>query len=148
MEIIKAEEIPKIAVDSMNDTHWEEVSMVNELGALIHNMQARCAAGEDCQPAMAAAITSKLKAWHRHTKEHFERENQLMQEHGFPAFAVHSQAHQTALERLEQVVHEWEENRKLEALHDYCFKVWPDWFLQHVQTMDFVTARFLQMRMK
>ena len=133
--VMAPDDIPVIAVGSMNDTHHQEVGLVNALGALL--LQAREGNGNE------EAIGKALDEWVSHTEAHFERENRLMQEHGFPPFPVHAQEHANALDNLHQLQQRWHENHDLDALGSYVFNTWPQWFQMHVNSMDNVTAQFL-----
>lgn len=148
MEIMNEKEIPEVSVDIMNKTHQEEVALINEIGELINTTQLGIIDNQEVDPVAQRVITTKLKKWLEHTREHFDRENRFMQEYGFPAYDIHSQAHHDALWRQEQVVENWEKTKDLEEVSEYLFETWPAWFQQHVKTMDFMTAQFLSMRMK
>lgn len=127
--------IPQVALESMNDTHREEVELVNQLGALLEQ-------GLEGN-ADNAAITGKLHEWVEHTRAHFERENRLMQEHGFPAFPVHSGEHSQMLAIIEDLQRNWLDNGNIETLANFIFHDWARWFELHVNSMDKVTAQFL-----
>ncbi|WP_457669710.1 bacteriohemerythrin [Thiolapillus sp.] len=133
--VFAPEDIPGIALGSMNDTHHEEVTLVNALGALLQ--QARDGNTDE------AAITAALDEWIHHTEEHFARENRLMQEYGFPPYAVHAQEHTFALENLRKIQQQWTENHDVDELSGFVFNTWPQWFQMHVNSMDNVTAQFL-----
>lgn len=127
--------IPELAVASMNATHREEVELVNALGALLES-------GLRGQVA-EADITATLHAWVQHTRQHFERENRLMQEYGFPALPVHRGEHARMLDIIESQQRHWLESRQVEPLAAFVFRQWPEWFNLHVNTMDRVTALFI-----
>lgn len=127
--------IPELAVASMNATHREEVELVNALGALLES-------GLRSQAAVAD-ISATLDAWVQHTRRHFERENQLMQEYAFPAMPVHRGEHARMLGVIESRQRQWLESREVEPLAAFVFRQWPDWFNLHVNTMDRVTAAFI-----
>ena len=133
--VMAPEDIPGIAVGSMNDTHHEEVALVNALGALL--LEAR-----NGNPNLDA-IGQALDAWISHTETHFERENRLMQEYGFPPFPVHAQEHASALDNLHRIQTSWRDSQSLDELGSYVFNTWPQWFQMHVNSMDNVTAQFL-----
>ncbi|WP_456375117.1 bacteriohemerythrin [Thiolapillus sp.] len=133
--VMAPEDIPDIAVGSMNDTHHEEVALVNALGRLL--LQAR--EGNPDKEAIGKALDD----WIRHTESHFERENRLMQEYGFPPFPVHAGEHSNALENLHRLQQNWHSDQDLDALGGYVFNTWPQWFQMHVNSMDNVTAQFL-----
>ena len=137
--VLRASEIPQIALDSMNDTHTAEVLLVNQLGALIeeaYNNKGGVQTGDD-------ELNDKLTEWVEHTREHFDGENQLMEEFGFPAFSVHAGEHQRVLAQLELLQQQWLGNHAIEPLAEFVFNEWPQWFDNHVNSMDMVTAQYL-----
>lgn len=123
----------------MNDTHREEVELINRLGTLLE--QAMQGQADD------TAITNKLDEWVEHTYQHFDRENQLMEQFGFPAYPMHSGEHQRVLAQIEELQKQWLENKAVEPLADFIFHDWPRWFNLHVNTMDTITAQFLSQKM-
>lgn len=133
--VLRISEIPQIAVDSMNQTHLDEVILINQLGALIeHALQ-----GEEKKEL----ITDKLLEWIEHTQDHFSGENQLMEEFGFPAYPVHAGEHQKVLAQMELLQGQWLLNAELLPLAEFVFNEWPTWFDNHVNSMDMVTAHYL-----
>lgn len=130
--------IPEVAVESMNATHREEVELVNALGALLESGLR----GQVDEPGISGA----LDAWVQHTRQHFERENQLMQEYGFPALPVHRGEHVRMLDIIESQQRHWLESRQVEPLAAFVFRQWLEWFNLHVNTMDRVTAAFVSQR--
>ena len=137
--ILESEIIPRVDLDFMNNTHFEEIEMVKELGELVNLLQAN----ENQQNKNTLA--QKLNAWLNHTILHFERENTLMQDTGFPAYAIHSHEHEIALKQMKDIVSAWEKNHDIGLVADYIFDTWPTWFNQHVNTMDMMTAKFAVM---
>lgn len=131
------EVIPEVALDFMNQTHYEEVALVKSLQKSI---QAHVS-GEPNQ----ASINEQLDEWLQHTQAHFARENELMSETGFPAYPVHAGEHENALSQMQSVIHQWHQNQQIELLQDYVFNLWPNWFMTHVTTMDTMTAQFAKM---
>jgi hemerythrin len=133
--VLAPEDVPSIAVGSMNDTHHEELALVNALGDLL----IRAKGGE----VDVSAITAALNDWIVHTEAHFSRENQLMEAYGFPPYPVHAQEHDAALEGLQSVQQLWRDKQEVDELVEFVFTSWPQWFQMHVNSMDNVTARFL-----
>ncbi len=139
--ILDVETIPRVELDFMNNTHFEEIDMVKELGKHISSYL-----DNDSPPEIDSnRITQLLQAWLEHTIAHFERENELMQETGFPAFSIHSEEHEIALNRMKTIVQVWKENKDIELVADYVFTLWPAWFNGHVNSMDMITAKFARM---
>ncbi len=136
--VVDTTTIPQVALGSMNDTHREEVELVNQLGILLEQgLQGN---------ADNADITEKFDEWAEHTRAHFERENRLMQEHGFPPYLVHSGEHARMLAVIEDQQKQWAENKDIEALAHFVFVDWTRWFDMHVNSMDKITAQFLSQR--
>ncbi len=133
--VIDPAHIPPIALPSMDATHHEEVALVNHIGGLIKAGQAGTLAREDLQ--------ASLHEWVEHTRAHFSNENQLMEAANFPAYVIHSGAHTQALDGLTASVEAWLASDNLDALADYVFVQWPEWFLAHVSSMDAMTALYL-----
>ncbi|MCU7851908.1 MAG: hemerythrin family protein [Candidatus Thiodiazotropha sp. (ex Monitilora ramsayi)] len=130
--------IPLVALESMNDTHREEIKMVIRLGTLL----AQAMEGNVDEKA----ISVEIAAWVEHTRHHFKRENELMLEFGFPAYPVHSGEHERILALLDELHQSWLENRSVEPLATFLFESWPEWFEMHVNTMDSITAQFINQR--
>ena len=124
--------IPQVALDFMNTVHCEELTLVQSISGLID------AASPDNN-----RISELLQQWVTHTEQHFERENRYMQEYRFPAFPVHANEHETALEQIRQVQQQWNQQHNIESLKQYIQHDWPTWFKNHISTMDFITAQFL-----
>ena len=137
--ILERETIPRVDLDFMNNTHFEEIEMVKELGKLVDSFIVN-----DNQKNQNV-LTQKLNAWLDHTTAHFERENNLMQETGFPAYSIHKDEHNTALNQMKNVINAWIKKQNIELVEDYIFSLWPAWFDQHVNTMDMMTAKFAVM---
>ncbi len=127
---MRQEELPLVALASMNDTHLEDVIMINELARLIEEKS-------------VDEITVKLDAFIAHTIEHFAGEEKMMLEKGFPPYRMHKMEHDRALAQMEEVAKYWKEHKDLNALGHYIKHFMPAWLIQHVSTMDTVTAHFL-----
>ena len=137
--ILESETIPRVNLTFMDNTHFEEIEMVKELGELITFYQDDDNENDDTH---SNKITEKLTIWLNHTIAHFERENELMQQTSFPAYSIHSQEHDIALNRMKRIVRLWQTNNDIESLSNFIFSFWPDWFNGHVNSMDVMTARF------
>lgn len=132
-QILTAETIPHVALDFMNNRHFEELEILNALGKLIEQ-------GDDL-----AAITAAIVVWLEHTMAHFARENALMIEINFPMISMHSSEHSRVLLEMNTVSTTWQQTYDIDALADYVFSTWPNWFDTHVSSMDMITAKFAVM---
>ena len=136
MVVFPQARMPQVAREDMNATHAEELELVNHIGDLIEAVEG----GESGEPLREA-----LKAWLAHTRQHFDNEHRTMEEVGFPAYVVHRAEHERVLAQLESVVNAYLETGELPPLKAFVFEVWPGWFENHVNTMDYATAHFAQM---
>ncbi len=134
--ILEKETIPRVELDFMNNTHFEEIEMVKELGEIISSYQ------DEGRYDQHDNLSQKLNAWLDHTKAHFARENELMQETGFPAYSIHLNEHETILKQMMDVINAWQNDQDIGRVEDYVFNLWPIWFDEHVNTMDMITAKF------
>ena len=139
--ILDADQIPLVEIDFMNNTHLEELSIANALGEQVTKYQD----GSDTSEKNSSQISELLDKWLAHTIPHFERENKLMQETGFPAFAIHADEHKIALDRFKSVISAWADNKDIDQVTDFIFTFWPNWFNTHVNSMDMMTAKFAVM---
>jgi hemerythrin len=137
--ILEANTIPRVDLGFMNNTHFEEIEMVKELGEYITAYQQNDSKDE------AEKITKSLNIWLEHTEAHFARENKLMQETHFPAYPVHSQEHEIAFNQMETITKAWQMDKNIDPVAEYVFTYWPDWFNAHVNSMDMMTAKFALM---
>lgn len=139
--ILEADTFPRVDIDFMNNTHFDELVMVQHFGQLISAYQENATSSEeDIQQ-----ITQAFENWVEHTHSHFYRENALMQEVEFPMYHVHSAEHERVLEEMVKTVDSWKNTHDIDAVADYVFSSWPTWFNSHVNTMDLMTAQFAVM---
>lgn len=124
-------EYPQVALDFMNHAHAEFVALRGHLLALL------------AQHADDAAIDAALDELLDHTTRHFADEERQMQAAQFPPYPMHKMEHDRVLEDMNQRVAQWLQQRDAAALQGYLEGELADWFVSHVGSMDFVTARFL-----
>lgn len=129
--MIVQEQLPMVAVPSMNDTHLEEMIIVNKLS------QAARAGDID-------GVTGILKELHEHSIEHFAAEEKMMQESAFPAYSVHKGEHDRHLHELKALRKYFDTNRDTNAIVAYLDGNLVKWLLHHIETMDTVTAMHIQ----
>jgi len=139
--ILEANTFPRVDIDFMNNTHFDELILVQKLGQLISAYQENEASNEDD----TKQITQAFENWIEHSHSHFYRENALMQEVEFPMYYAHSAEHEYILAEMVEVFTSWKDTHDIEAAADYVFFAWPTWFNNHVKTMDLMTAQFAVM---
>jgi len=95
----------------------------------------------DAVAASDADFPARVAALVRHTREHFAREEAVMDEVGFFATAMHKGEHRRVLALIDEMA------ATLAAGDLASVRAWvrtdlPAWFLEHRGTMDAVTAQF------
>ena len=139
MPIVDLDAIPQIAMPFQNEDHAEEARILNRVAdALAAHREGRAAAAE---------VLAPLDELVAHTREHFAREDAAMQEAGFPPFPVHHGEHARVLAQMEEEAGAFRRAGDAGRLWAYVSRAVPDWFVQHIQTMDAVTAHFLAARL-
>lgn len=111
-----------VGIGFMDADHAEAAELINALAAT---------SGQRRQETLTRFIA--------HCREHFAREEALMDQVGFFAQACHQGEHQRVLAELEQVLDRLGAG---EAQDAYFTQALPQWLLNHRNTMDFVTAEF------
>ena len=129
--VLEYEDVPQVAMDAMNEVHREELMIVNNIHSAILSND-------------VMEITQLCGQWLEHTKAHFAKENGLMEKYAFPAFHCHYGEHVEALQGLESIIRDWNDNADLKALTAYVVEIWPQWYVTHISTMDTVTSAFIK----
>ena len=125
--MIVQEQLPIVAVPSMNDTHLEEIIIVNRLSSAARSRD-------------VDGVVEALKELHEHTIEHFAAEEKMMKESSFPAYSTHKSEHDRHLHELEALRKYFDTNRDTNAIVAYLDGNLVRWLLHHIETMDTVTA--------
>ena len=133
--LINHDDIPQVSQDFMNNTHSEEVDIINTLFEEILLYEK----GE----SSVEKVDALYQTWVKHTIEHFTTEEVEMIEAEFPAFNMHKQAHDQALEHMDEVFAAWTKNREIKILKGYFIEAVPQWLMAHISSMDAMTASFL-----
>lgn len=137
MTPIDLDGIPQVALAFANDDHREEGRLVNELQRAVASRRA----GGPAEPVLA-----RFEALLEHTRRHFAREEAAMHRAGFPAYVVHKAEHDRVLAEMEAEGAHFRTAGDVERLWRYASAAVPEWFLSHIQTMDFVSAQFVTLR--
>jgi hemerythrin len=133
--LIKEGQIPEVAVKEMNEIHKTEIDILNKLYRAIDAYEEN--------KANADVIDILLDEFIKDVKEHFLFEQELMEKYNFFAYPMHKAEHDRVLHELQSIEKIWKENRDIEFLKNYLEGNFVPWIINHVQTMDTVTAQFL-----
>ncbi len=126
--------IPRVDAPFMNRVHDEEAEMLERLRLQLQAVEQ----GSDPVASLDPLVDELLS----HMIEHFEREERLMLQIGFPPYPMHKSAHDEMLETTRGVVEAWKKQPDTALLERFFLQQLPQWLEQHISTMDFVTARF------
>jgi hemerythrin len=135
MAPIDPETFPLLPIPFMNADHAREERLLNELEAALQ-AHARGAGS-------LATVIERLSVLAVHTREHFLREESMMREARFPAYAVHKAEHDRVLAEMDVEARRFRDGGDAARLSRYLFEALPAWFAKHLRTMDAVTARFI-----
>ena len=124
--------VPLVAVEFMNHDHHEAADLINVL-------EERLVA----DPIDTEAVGAALRAFLDHTREHFAREEQEMLRTQFPIYPVHKAEHDRTLEDMDVVWGDWVADQDAEKLLAWVRGPLPEWLVEHIQTMDTVTAQYI-----
>ena len=136
--LIDKTDLPVVAMDFMNDVHEEDREIINELFELILTYE------NEATMTNKENINAKYQQWTQHTIEHFQGEEVKMQKLNFPPYPMHKGEHDQALEQMDAVFQQWNDSSDVKVLKTYFIEVMPQWLVQHIQTMDTVTASFFR----
>ena len=128
--MITQEQLPMVAMPSMNDTHLEEILIINRLETAANDNNTQ-------------AVADTLKELLEHTAIHFFDEEDMMEETLFPAFKMHKSEHDRHLHELKSVINYFEEHKDASAISAYIQGNLTPWLINHIETMDTMTAKFL-----
>ena len=129
--MITQEQLPMVAIPSMNDTHLEEMLIINKLDAAI----------SDSNIEVIAKTINELLA---HTIIHFLEEEKMMEEGLYPEYLTHKSEHDRHVEELKSLVQYFQRTKDPKAIYAYSKGNLTPWRVHHIETMDTMMALFLK----
>lgn len=136
--LINKNDLPLVAEDFMNDVHYEDVDIINDLYEKLLNYIA-----SETKENKNIVIDA-YQNWYDHTVSHFKGEEDKMIELNFPPYMMHKGEHEKCLEQMRQVLDYFIKNNDKEFLKSYLELDLINWLVNHIQTMDTVTAMFFK----
>jgi len=136
MTLITDDTLPSVAIDFMNEDHAAAGELINQLHAELEQL----ASGADQDRSRATAL---LEQFCEHNRAHFAHEQREMERTGFPVYPVHKGEHDRVLAELAQVVLQWKDGMEAQDLQRYLSGSVVPWLVNHIDTMDTVTAMFI-----
>jgi hemerythrin len=134
MGLIYAEQVEYMSVDEMQETHENEIKILNAIEKL--------AIGYERGTVERAELESRLDEYIDHVKAHFANEERLMQQYGFPSYEMHKMAHDMFLMDLQYATRQWKEFGDIKKIVTFVYKT-PEWIVMHVNSVDAPTADYL-----
>lgn len=134
MAIIHPQQLYTMGIDKIQETHENEINMLNEISTLATKYQIGNLDLED--------LESKIDEYIEHVKKHFQTEEDLMKEHNYPSYEMHKMAHDMFLSDLNYATMIWKKNNDLEKIIVFIRKT-PEWLISHVNTVDKPTDDYI-----
>ena len=119
---------PQLSVQFMNREHETFVGLMNDAEQAL---------------TMGTFSIQHFKRLVQHCQEHFAHEEREMQRTHFPGFELHKKQHDRVLLEMTELLKEYVATQDIEPLLRYLQDVLPEWFTQHIHTLDQVTAQYL-----
>ncbi|OCM00497.1 Bacteriohemerythrin [Aliarcobacter thereius] len=136
--LIDKNSLPFVDEEFMNNTHFEDVDLINKLYEHIKIFQKK-SSDENFN-----FLKDSYKSWQKHTIEHFKTEEDEMQKRAFFAYPFHKSEHDRNLLEIENIWNSFENSKDIEALKNYIEYDLTNWLINHIKSMDTITARFFK----
>ncbi|AXK49767.1 hypothetical protein CRU87_03280 [Aliarcobacter trophiarum LMG 25534] len=136
--LIDKNSLPKVDMDFMNETHFEDVDFINKLYENIEEFE------KDNSITNFESIKHSYKNWLDHTVQHFATEEEEMEKRGFFAYPFHKAEHDANIEDMRDVWSSFEASKNISELKHYIEYDVVNWLINHIKSMDTVTARFFK----
>ena len=134
MALLYAEQVEYLDLEEMQETHEEEIKMLNEVEKLatdyiIHKSNL-------CESEV------KIDAYIAHVKAHFANEERLMRKYDFSSYDMHKTAHDMFLNDISYAIKQWKASGNVDKVINFIFKS-PEWIVLHINTVDAPTAAYI-----
>jgi len=139
MGIVYAEQVEYMSLDEMQETHEDEIKIINEIDKIAYGIERGNNTSEE--------LKKKVNEYIDHVKEHFANEERLMQEYNFPSYEMHKMAHDVFLADLQYAIKMWKSYGDINKVVSFVRKT-PEWIVMHVNSVDAPTANYLALKME
>lgn len=129
--MITQDQIPRLAIPSMNDTHLEESLIINRLESATGN--------HDIDDVYLI-----LRELLEHTIKHYASEEEMMLETDFTEYKAHKKEHDRHLGEIRSVIEYFDTHKEVRAVQAYIEGNLSAWTHHHADTMDRALALFLE----
>jgi hemerythrin len=128
MALIEKTGLLKVGYELIDNDHDEFISLLNQMDA-----------------AANADFPALFQQLYEHTEQHFDRENRLMKQFGFPAEIEHKGEHQRVLGEFKQFKTRVDKGM-IAFGRSFVRDRLPQWFGLHVTTMDSALAAHINIQ--
>ena len=129
--MITQDQLSMVAIPSMNDTHLEDMILINKLSKAVQNKD-------------IVLTSTTLAEFIKHTIVHFSGEEEMMEEKKFPSYSDHKAQHDRILHELKSVEKRFNEENDFLLVSAYVDGSLSPWLIHHVQTLDTQMALFIK----
>lgn len=136
--LIDKNSLPLVDIDFMNKTHFEDVDLINKLYENIEEFE------KENSTINFDGIKTSYINWLNHTIQHFATEEEEMEKKGFFAYPFHKDEHDANIEDMRAVWSNFETSKNISELKNYLEYDVVNWLINHIKSMDTVTARFFK----
>jgi len=119
---------PRLPVHFMNREHETFVGLMNDAEQAL---------------TMGTFSVQHFRRLVQHCQEHFAHEEREMQRTNFPGLELHKKQHDRVLQEMAELLKGYIETQDIAPMLSYLQDVLPEWFTQHIHTLDQVTAHYL-----
>ena len=138
MALIYAEQVEYLDVEEMQETHEEEIKILNELDKL--------AVQYSMDKSRLPELETKLDVYLEHVKEHFANEERLMRKYDFPKYEMHKMAHDIFLMDIGIAIKQWKHSGNIDKVIRFVRNS-PEWIVLHINTVDAPTSAYIAQKM-
>ena len=138
MALVYIEQVEHLDVEEMQETHEEEIKLLNEVEKLAIRYQ--------MDKSNLTELETKLEEYIEHVKVHFANEERLMQKYDFPSYDMHKTAHDMFLDDAGYAIQQWKNFGDIKKIINFIFKS-PEWIVLHINTVDVPTSAYLAKKM-
>lgn len=123
----QGKDAPEFGSDYMNKDHQAVLTIVTRLEKLLNLKN---------PTEMATRIDAVMQDMVEFHRQHFDHEDQQMEQYEYPEAPVHQAEHRRVLKDLETEQQQWLQYRDTSRLNNYIFRKYTSWLLDHLVNMD------------
>ena len=131
--------LKEVGIAEINKQHPRLASDAVQFGQIVEELSTREPTNQDGR--QIDALFTKIM---RYVATHFEEEEALMQEHGYPEFPAHKKLHDKFTAEMLKLQGEIN-NRNIKFKKKMSSLLW-DWLYNHINTVDYQYREFFQQK--